>query len=591
LLTRLEKYEDAEASLLRAVEIQEKYVANFPSSPEYRLALSDCHQNLGVLYARTGENEKSDAAYQDALRIQKSLADQFPMVPVYRSRLSRGLNSRGNVLKYLGKQPEADAAYREALEIQEKLVAEYAMVPDYGVDLGGTYCNFGIHLIESGQPEASLEWFQKATDRLEAVLLKEPRLYEAREFLRNTHFERANAQNALGQRAEALESREKALELSRGLGGPSHPHTLTIMSSLIDYYDAVGRFEEALRLRKEILTRQQQALSPDDPATLGAMANVANGYANLGRHEEALKLREEVLALMRSKIPDHQFTLTTMNNLAGTYTILGRHDDALALLEELLAIRKTKFGPDDPETLGAMANVAVGYFSLGRHKEALKQREEVLALMKAKIPEHPYTYITMSNLAESYAILGRHEDALELRQETLALRQAKLGLDHADTLLSMHELAANLIQCDRGAEAVPLIDECVSLANGKAVDPNLIPGLIDLRLRHFEKQKDASGCRATAQMWEVLQRSDANSLYSAACFRAVTAAVLRATDKSDAADSNIAAEAEKAMDWLAQAVAAGFTDVAHINEDKDLHPLREREDFKELLAELQAKKK
>jgi hypothetical protein len=44
-----------------------------------------------------------------------------------------------------------------------------------------------------------------------------------------------------------------------------------------------------------------------------------------------------------------------------------------------------------------------------------------------------------------------------------------------------------------------------------------------------------------------------------------------------------------AMDWLKQAIAAGYQDAAHIKEDTDLAPRREREDFKNLIAELEAK--
>ena len=43
------------------------------------------------------------------------------------------------------------------------------------------------------------------------------------------------------------------------------------------------------------------------------------------------------------------------------------------------------------------------------------------------------------------------------------------------------------------------------------------------------------------------------------------------------------------MDWLQQAVAAGYRNVAHIKKDNDLDALRDREDFKKLIAELEAK--
>ena len=43
------------------------------------------------------------------------------------------------------------------------------------------------------------------------------------------------------------------------------------------------------------------------------------------------------------------------------------------------------------------------------------------------------------------------------------------------------------------------------------------------------------------------------------------------------------------MELLRQAVKAGFTDAAHMKKGTDLDPLREREDFKTLLAELEKK--
>ena len=45
--------------------------------------------------------------------------------------------------------------------------------------------------------------------------------------------------------------------------------------------------------------------------------------------------------------------------------------------------------------------------------------------------------------------------------------------------------------------------------------------------------------------------------------------------------------ADRAMELLAKAVGAGFKDAAHMKTDTDLDPLRNREDFKKLLAELE----
>jgi hypothetical protein len=113
--------------------------------------------------------------------------------------------------------------------------------------------------------------------------------------------------------------------------------------------------------------------------------------------------------------------------------------------------------------------------------------------------------------------------------------------------------------------------------------------MINLRLRHFAKTRDAAGCRQTAERWEQLNRADAASLYTAACIRAVTTAVLRGVDPSPAGAKQADADADRAMAWLQQAVAAGYKDAAHLKKDENLDALRDREDFKMLLAELEAK--
>jgi hypothetical protein len=194
----------------------------------------------------------------------------------------------------------------------------------------------------------------------------------------------------------------------------------------------------------------------------------------------------------------------------------------------------------------------------------------------------------MSNLANSYADLGRHAEALKLRQEVLAKWTAALGPDHPDTLWGMGDVAASLMKLDRGAEAIPLIDECVRRSAGQAVHPDLIPTVMDLRLRHFERAKDAAGCRATAERWEALGRTDPGSLYNAACFRAVTAAVVRTADAPPSAREPSDAEAARAVAWLQKAIAAGYKDLAHMTEDKDLAILRDRSDFRSLTADRKA---
>src|SRR5262249_23932185 len=162
------------------------------------------------------------------------------------------------------------------------------------------------------------------------------------------------------------------------------------------------------------------------------------------------------------------------------------------------------------------------------------------------------------------------------------LRTAKLGPEHPDTLLSLGRVAASLVKLNRSAQAVPVIDDCVRRAAGKVVDPGLFPALLEMRLRHYEKMKNAQGCRETAEIWENLNRTDAGGQYAAARMRAVTAAVLHAANKSPAVARQADDEADRAMARLKQAIAAGYRDAGAMKNDKDLDVLRQRDDFKKL---------
>jgi serine/threonine protein kinase/tetratricopeptide (TPR) repeat protein len=407
----------------------------------------------------------------------------------------------------------------------------------------------------------------------------------------------ANCYLDLGRYADALALKEETLALCKARLGPDHPHTLVSMNNLAVGYYHLGRHADAVKLHKETLALRQARLGRDHPDTLQSMHNLAADYDALGRQADALNLREEVLALRKARLgPDHPDTLSVMDDLASSYGALGRRGDALKLRRETLALRKASLGPDHPDTLRSMNNLANNYGFLGRHADAVKLHEEVLALRKARLgPDHPSTLMSMYNLAVSYRALGRHADALKLRQETLALRQAKLGPDHPHTLRSMWVVAESLVQLGRSAEAVPLIDDCFRRATGKGrrdagkgcCQPDLLPGVLALRLRHFEKARDAAGCRQTAEMWESLRRADADGLYYAARLRAVTAAVCRAADTSPAAGARAGAEAERAMALLKQAVAAGYKDAARLKQDRDLDALRDRADFTRLVTTLE----
>ena len=79
---------------------------------------------------------------------------------------------------------------------------------------------------------------------------------------------------------------------------------------------------------------------------------------------------------------------------------------------------------------------------------------------------------------------------------------------------------------------------------------------------------------------EDIRNWNAGQWYDFACVYAVASGKI-ADKKQEYAD--------RAMELLHKAVKAGYKDAAHMKKDTDLDPLRDREDFKKLIAELEKK--
>jgi tetratricopeptide (TPR) repeat protein len=527
--------------------------------------------NLASSYAELGR-------YADALQLrQETLALVKGQLGPDHPDTLRGMVGLANSYTDCGRHTDALQLRLETLALQKaKLGSEH---PDTLMSMS----NLAISYAELGRHSDAFKL------REETVALMKVKLGpDHPETLRNMN-SLALSSAALGRHADAVKLYEQTLVLQRVKIGPDHPDTLAGMYNLGISYAELGRHNDAFKLRQQTLALMKTRLGPDHPETLRSMNSLAVSHAALGRHAVALPLYEQTLALQKDKLgPSNPDTLMSMHNLAISYAALGRHADALQLRQHTLPLRKDRLGRDHPDTLRSMNGLALSHAALGQHAEAVKLYEEALALFKVQLGhDHPDTLRCMDNQAISYSALGRHTEALQLRQQALASLETRRGSDHPETLRGLWGVATSLVELQRGAEAVPLIDTCVERAAGKVVPPYLLPGVLNLRLRHFERLKDAVGCRQTAEMWENLKRTDAASLFQAACKRAVTAAVFRATDPSPEGSKDADNEADRAMAWLKQAVAAGYKNVAQLKQHRDLDILRPRADFARLVRALE----
>ena len=237
-----------------------------------------------------------------------------------------------------------------------------------------------------------------------------------------------------------------------------------------------------------------------------------------------------------------------------------------------------------------MTNLANCYHSLHRYEDALKLRRETLELFTARFgPDDSDTLMVMHNIAANLRALGRYAEALGLDQEAL-VRQ---GPSSAPTTPTRSQACGAWPTTSSGStaasEAVPILDECLRRAVGKHPSRtsrrSLIVGSV---LPEGEERRgvpvEPPSCGRSKR------RTERRSLYKAAVYRAVTAAVLRTRITGRPGQTSWPTdEANRAMAWLVKAVAAGFNDKDRLANPKEFDSVRDRADFRKLMAELEAK--
>jgi tetratricopeptide (TPR) repeat protein/tRNA A-37 threonylcarbamoyl transferase component Bud32 len=569
LYMKLRRYDRARADLVRAVKLE----------PDDWAAWS----NLGITHEMLGEIDLASSAYRKSIEINPSfvyahtrLGDIYFSQGRYDQALTslrraveldpksaQAHSNLGNVLFKRGKVDEAIAYHRKAIEIDASFVLAHKR-------LGNIY-------FFQGRYDKALACYRKAIDldpkdasahnNLGNVYWKQHKNDEAEVCYRkaiefdpksaNAHSNLGNVLSERGKVDEAIAYHRKAIELDPNYAQP--------YNNLGTVYTEQGKWDEAIACyRKAIDLDPKSALYHD---SLGALlCDRKHDY------DGAIAAFRKAIDLNPKSAPSH-------SNLGGALVKLGRTDEAIASYRTAIEL--------DPKYALAYYNLGYSLVIKGGLDEAVTCYRKFIELE----PNHANACECMHHVAVTYAKVGRHADAVKLHEETLTLRKAHLGPDHPETLMSMWGLAEGLIKLDRGAEALPIIDDCIRRAKGKDVNPNLVVGMMRNRLLHFQKKKDLTGCRETAELFENLGRADAKNLYNAACMRSVIAAVIRSNDKSAAAGKDASTEADRAMGWLRKAVAAGYKDIKEMKQDGDLDALRERKDFKMLLDDLETKQK
>jgi hypothetical protein len=234
------------------------------------------------------------------------------------------------------------------------------------------------------------------------------------------------------------------------------------------------------------------------------------------------------------------------------------------------------------------------------HRLALAIREKLAADFPA-VPEYRKELaITHHSLGIVLYAQPKLAEAVEQHRQEVAIWE-KLAADfpavpeYREGLARAHHmLGISLAAQGEWAEAVEQYRQEEAILEKLAADFPAVPEYrIDLGKSYVSRAKTklwaGQVAEAVAEVAELtapganetgLANWNANQLYSFACVCAVA---------SDKLADKKAEYADRAMELLQKAVKAGYKDAAHMIKDTDLDPLRGRDDFKNLLAELEKK--
>jgi tetratricopeptide (TPR) repeat protein len=497
--------------------------------------LAGAYTSIGKISSEIGSNADALRAYQQALVIREGLTRSNPGVPAYTAALAATLNDIGPEQRALGRLDEELRSYRRAREIGEAQAA-----PDAATrrELARTYLLTANTLTERQAAEA-LALFEKGRAILEDLVRSDP----------------ADAATR-GELAQAL----------NGIG----------LQLLL-----LGRTQDAAR-SFEAMPIVLRPLAAADPPDVTARLIVATSYANLGR----------------------------------CYEVLGRADDAAAAYQRAMEIYGP-LGASDPAlvrvqigAITSLLNIGWSQRQMGRPDEAVATCRQALEIAEACVANDPnqprykrWRCTAYDAIGRTSEAMGRYGEALDAyrRAETDAASLAadpqvsnkRLGMDWlADIYGSIARVHRKTGLADQSLE---FVRKGLEVRESMAVDPDVAPSgdasaMNQTRIGVLQRQlgRPAEAARSFQKARSFYQGKLAGAdLYNLACVESLSselAGVAEGLTPSEQAE--VAGAADRAVDLVRRAIAAGFRDLVNMNLDTDLDPIRSRPDFQLLMMDL-----
>ncbi|MFO0954140.1 MAG: serine/threonine-protein kinase [Isosphaeraceae bacterium] len=534
-------------------------------------------ETIGNVYRSMGLYEESGKLLQAALRTRRELlAADDPAV-------AESLHNLGWWYQDQGFHDEAMRHYREALEIRRKRHGEADPL--------------------TLATELQIAWLYGDAGDVEAAEPLFRRIIEARSKIPGG--ERDLAVAKVGLAAVLLDDKRNAAALSlilsawsslkpEGMENGFQALLLFQQGVAMDGLKFHGRAEKAYRSCLEIVERD---LGKDHPYTGYVLFELADSLTAQGRDREAEPYLRRCMEIARkSGNLAHPRVQQVVVDLAELLSRGGREKEGLAIFDELIRARRQRFGPDHVrvgDALGEESNFAMGF------DQALAERlaHESLAVFDKSPGSRSIHLMQALNVLASIDLRKGRGERAEVWLRRLVdlnrmMRPGKFNNKIWFDAFLLGRLGFVQVRQGRLEEAERNLNESRRLYRGGLAWPRHQQQNVELTLEALAGLYRARGLARESAAACIERRGflegDPVSLYDTACdlvrcVELVKPGVAGFTPEQAAERRRYA---DEAMVTLARAVAEGWKDAVLTSRDRDLAPLRDRDDFRALLARM-----
>jgi tetratricopeptide (TPR) repeat protein len=521
--------------LQKARDYYERFVAEHPDDPELTAELAAAYGRLGDIVGQLESDPRSVPYYQEEQELYRRLLQEHPGRPDYRFELGRSCRALATAQYFAGQTPAAGEGLREARAIEEELVRERPDDAEDACQLLKTLNNMG-------------------------------RVYQI-----------------VGRRDEAEEAyRAGRAAYDRWAGGhapePRHDALLALLlANLSTLYGQTGRpgpqgeaLAEAVAVG-ERLARTDPGNVEGRRALREALFGAAQYHHGRGEHAAAVAALDRARAVAEGLVRDHPGNPLHHAALATLWGQLGR----LRLAQ------------------GHVAESRAAY-------------ETALAIHEHLVRDFPDDHTLWAGLAASYGDLARllaangdARAALDLCTRLIASAEQQFPPARQTGAIRVYlgrfylEKGRGLADLDRPDEAVRALDRALELAGADARPP--VQSLRDYAeaLRLVAGGNHAAATDRWRDRAAAAPRDAETAVRAAAVFARAAAAARRDGNLPPDARRQLAADyAAAAVRYLGVAGNLGWWKrsdrLAGLKTDPAYAALRERDDFRRLLADLGA---